>query len=263
MLGRLMKYDLKWEFKPLIVFYILALFFSILARGLSNIENSLIFNIITQICYGSAIIMMINIIINSLMRCWVRFLRNIYKDEAYLTHTLPVNKKDIFLSKILTGFIVILISSIIILICLAICYYSQNNIEIIKGLFSPMTSLIGENYIFYILTIIFMLILEFAFMLMAGYLGIILGHKSNNFKIVKSVIYGFLAFILVSLTTLVLMYIIGLFNNDIMNMFNTVELPSKNSINILLFGGLAIYIIYILIYYGVGRKLLKNGVDVE
>ena len=104
MLGRLMKYDLKWEFKPLIVFYILALFFSILARGLSNIENSLIFNIITQICYGSAITMMINIIINSLMRCWVRFLRNIYKDEAYLTHTLPVNKKDIFFIKNINWF---------------------------------------------------------------------------------------------------------------------------------------------------------------
>ena len=52
MLGKLLKYDLKWTYKGVIVFYILAIMFSIIGRLLSEIENSLIFNIIGKVCIG-------------------------------------------------------------------------------------------------------------------------------------------------------------------------------------------------------------------
>ena len=39
MLKKLLKYDLKWTYKPLVVFYILALVASIIGRILSEIEN--------------------------------------------------------------------------------------------------------------------------------------------------------------------------------------------------------------------------------
>ena len=39
MLGKLLKYDLKWTYKLLIVFYLLAIFFAILGRILTDIEN--------------------------------------------------------------------------------------------------------------------------------------------------------------------------------------------------------------------------------
>ena len=103
MLGKVMKYDFKWVCKPLLVFYILGLIFSVATRLMGNIQNSIVFTVITQICSGAAISMMASIVINSLMRCWVRFIRNIYKDESYLTHTLPVKNETIFLSKVLTG----------------------------------------------------------------------------------------------------------------------------------------------------------------
>ena len=48
MLGKLLKYDLKWVYKVVIVFYILALFFSIVGRALSCIENSVVFSAVTQ-----------------------------------------------------------------------------------------------------------------------------------------------------------------------------------------------------------------------
>ena len=46
MLGKLLKYDLKWGYKPLVVFYILSLFFAVLAKVFQQIENSLIFLVI-------------------------------------------------------------------------------------------------------------------------------------------------------------------------------------------------------------------------
>lgn len=89
MLKKLLKYDLKWSYKPLVIFYILAFIFACLGRIFSEIENSMIFNIIGQICKGALIAMLVNILINNLMRVWARFIKNIYKDESYLTHTLP------------------------------------------------------------------------------------------------------------------------------------------------------------------------------
>ena len=46
MLGKLLKYDLKWVYKVVVVFYILSFVFSAIGRGLSLIENSIIFSIV-------------------------------------------------------------------------------------------------------------------------------------------------------------------------------------------------------------------------
>ena len=42
MLGKLLKYDLKWVYKVVVVFYILAFIFSVIGRALNEIENSFI-----------------------------------------------------------------------------------------------------------------------------------------------------------------------------------------------------------------------------
>ena len=49
--------------------------------------------------------MFVNAVINTLMRVWARTVRNVYKDEAYLTHTLPVEKSKIYLSKFIAAII--------------------------------------------------------------------------------------------------------------------------------------------------------------
>ena len=87
MLRKLLKYDLKWCYKPLIVFYGLALFFSVITRVVEQFPESVIFMLIDKICCGIVIVMLINILINNFIRAWVRFIKNLYKDESYLTHT--------------------------------------------------------------------------------------------------------------------------------------------------------------------------------
>ena len=113
MLGKLLKYDLKWVYKLVIIFYTLAFIFSVIGRSLGKIENSLVFDILSKIAFGFAISMMVSSLINSLIRLWVRFVRNIYKDESYLTHTLPVKKQQIFASKVISGIITIFTTMII------------------------------------------------------------------------------------------------------------------------------------------------------
>ena len=101
MLKKILKYDLLYIYKVLIVFYTLSLFFAVMTR-ITTIDNPpLIMLIINKILSGTTIALIINIIINSIMRIWVRFKNNIYGDESYLTHTLPVKKrKHIFIKNI-------------------------------------------------------------------------------------------------------------------------------------------------------------------
>ena len=243
MLGKLLKYDLKWTYKLLIVFYLLAIFFAILGRILTDIENSFILNIIGKICIGTTVAMIVNIIINSLMRSWVRFTRNLYKDECYLTHTLPVRKSTIYMSKILSGIISIFTSCITIVICLLICYYTKENMEALKN----SLQIVANTYDSTIFS----------------YLGIIVGHKSNNKKMIKSIIYGYIFYIATNAITLMVAYVFALFNEDIMNLFNTVSAPSVDIIKQILYGGMALYVIYIISYYFIGKKQFEKGVNVD
>ena len=114
MLGKLLKYDLKWIYKLVIVFYALAFIFSLFSRMFLSIGDSLLWSILSKISSGIAVSMLVSSIINTLMRSWVRFVRNIYKDEGYLTNTLPVSKRDIYLSKVLSSIIIMLTTTIVI-----------------------------------------------------------------------------------------------------------------------------------------------------
>ena len=73
MLNKLLKYDLKYMIKSMIVFYILAIFFALLTRIFFSLEQSTIIHLIGQISLGFLISMIFNILINTMMRSWIRF----------------------------------------------------------------------------------------------------------------------------------------------------------------------------------------------
>ena len=262
MLGKLLKYDLKWIYKLVIVFYALAFIFSLFSRMFLSIGDSLLWSILSKISSGIAVSMLVSSIINTLMRSWVRFVRNIYKDEGYLTNTLPVSKRDIYLSKVLSSIIIMLTTTIVIITCLFICYYSKENIDILKRVLEITASSYNTSVIKLILTIGMIFFLELTFILLVGYTGIIIGHRSNNNKIVKSIIWAFGMYIFTQLITIGLIYIIGLFNKDIMNIITTNVVSIKGIKNILV-GGIAMYIIYNIIYYIIGKRELEKGINID
>lgn len=262
MLKKLLKYDLKWCYKPLSVFYILALFFSIIVRIVESFEQSLIVLIIDKICCGVVIAMIVNILINCFMRNWARFVRNIYKDESYLTHTLPVSKNKIYLSKILTAIITLLTSFIVIIACLAIAILNKDTWIILKESLEQSAIYFNSSVFSLIFVMIITIFFEFLFMMMSGILGIIIGHRSNNLKIVKSIVIGFVIYMVLSFMSLVALFVAGLLNPDIMSLFNNIEV-SSNALKSMMLVGILVYTIYNVGIYFIGNKLLNKGVDVD
>ena len=263
MLKKLLKYDLKSVYKILIVFYGLSIFFSLLTRVFLSIDNSYIFNIIGKVCSGITISMIFNIIINNMMKLWVRFKCNFYNDESYLTHSLPVEKKDLFLSKMLASFTSLFTSLIIIIVSLYIAFYSKMNISIIKNMLLPLAEVYDSTILTIILAFLFICFLEIMNMLFSGYVGIVLGHKKNNNKMGYSILFGFVIYLCTQLFTVISVFITALFNKDLMNLFYTVENVNVDVLKLCVYLAMIIYFINIVILYIINLKLFTKGVDVD
>ena len=263
MLGKLLKYDLKWIYKVVAVFYILAFIFSIIGRGLSFIENSLVFNITAQIAFSFAISMLVSSLINCLMRLWARFIRNLYKDESYLTHTLPIERKTIYLSKVLSALICVFTTTVISIVCLFVCYYSKDNLELLKTLLELAATTYNTTVLNLLLLISVVIFLEIMFIVLIGYVGIILGHKSNKNKMVRTLIIGFGIYFIMQVVTLGAIGIFGVFNPDVMNLINTTDVINIDAIKSVMYVGIGVYIVYIVFLYFIGNKQLEKGVNVE
>ena len=59
------------------------------------------------------------------------------------------------------------------------------------------------------------------------------------------------------------MIIAVIFNKNIMNLFNTVEAPNKETMKFLMFGGIVLYTLYNVLYGLIGNRQIKKGVNVE
>ena len=264
MLSKLLKYDLKYMLKNMSIFYILSIFFAITTRILFNMNQSVIVNIIGQISVGCMFSMIASTLINTMMRSWVRFRDSLYKDEAYLTHTLPVTKNELYNSKFIQTLTFFFISFIVILISLFIAYYSKNNWLLLTNYINTITTGLDMNTSFFIIMFITLIFLEVFNAIQCGFYGMILGHKKNNGKLGYSVLFGFIIYLLAQTLVLALVFVYGLFDSSVMELFKTATV----SIDVQAFKVLAIvasllYLVIIFIMSILCKKELNKGVNIE
>lgn len=264
MLKKLLKYDLKWIYKVIAVFYALAAFFALLSFGLSAWGNSTLFNVLAQISCGFTVAMVANCIVNSIMRSWVRFHNNMYKDESYLTHTLPVSRHTIFLSKTISALICTFISTAVSALCIILCYYNNAVIkESVKSILESLAESFGVSKAAVLAFFVFIVFLEIMFILLSGYNGIILGHKSNKKKMPKSIIIGFAVYLAFNILTVGLICLAGVFDDRIMGMITSADVVDMSAVKICFIVSAAVYAVYNLALYVIGSKCLKKGVNID
>lgn len=263
MLTKLLKYDLKDIYKILIIFYSLAIFFATLTRIFFNIENSLVMNIIGKVCSGVTISMLFNILINNVMRLWARFKSNFYGDEAYLTHTLPVKKSTLYISKILAALFSLFTTVAVAVLALFIAYYSKENMQVIKALLESAGQSFDLSPALFLLIIAFVLFLEFLSAVQCGFSGIILGHKMYRGKIGFSVLYGFIVYSITQVFAVLTVFVAGLFNDDMMLLFTSNQLNSLSVLKTAMTVAIVTYFAISVIVYFVNQKLFNKGVNVE
>ena len=97
----------------------------------------------------------------------------------------------------------------------------------------------------------------------SGILGIVIGYKSSNHKVLKSVFIGITLYFIMQLLILGIVYIVGLFNTPIGSLFNNNYNVLDDSYKSLIIIVNIIYVVFISIMYFIGKKLFNKGVNVE
>ena len=264
MLIKLLKYDLKYMIKNMCIFYILAIFFAITTRLLSLPQQSVMIEILSKISSGCMIAMIANIVINVMMRSWVRFRDSFYKDEAYLTHTLPVTKNDLYNSKLIQTLIFFFIGFVISLVTLFIAYYTSDTWQLIKEYVKTITTGFNMSTTFFIIMAIVIIFLELFNAIQCGFLGIILGYRRNNGKLGFSVLYGFIAYLIAQTLVLGLVYVYGLFDSTVMELFKSATISiDVNAFKILAIVASIMYLTIIFSMSIICKKTLNKGVNIE
>ena len=263
MLNKLLKYDLKWMFKFLSIFYILGLFFAVLTRLFLKVDNSLFMNIVSEITRGATFSMVFSALVNNLLRLWVKFRQSVYGDESYLTHTLPVKKSSIYLSKMLTAVITVFASFAVIILALLILYYSKANLEALKNYFLPFLDVFDISFAGVLTLLFLVLFLEFINILQCGLTGIIIGHRFNNNKLGMSVLFGFICYSISQIIIVILMFIPAIFNSDIMNIFVTTDALNFGILKPVVIYSVVSYTLINIIGLFINIKIFNKGVNVD
>ena len=60
-----------------------------------------------------------------------------------------------------------------------------------------------------------------------------------------------------------IIYIVGFFNQDVMQLFKSMGEINASAVKTVLIGGILMYAIYDILYCILGNKILKNGVNVD
>lgn len=264
MLKKLIKYDTKWTLKNIYIFIGLGLFFGIVARLLDLAPDSLFFKIVKGIFKGASLSMTISALVNSIIRPWVRMELNMYKDQAYLTHTIPVSRSIIYLSKFLNALICIVLSSAVLLIDLFIMYYSKETIETLKLSLNMLATTLDVSVVLFIVLVSFVVLVEALFIVQCGYFGIVYGNSYNKNKGAKTFIYGFASYIVSTFVTLIVLIIWSLFDKELHGVvFGGNSNIDFSLIKVLMIFSIIIYVIYIMVLYYLSNKKLTKGINID
>ena len=121
--------------------------------------------------------------------------------------------------------------------------------EVLKTVLELAASTYNTTVLNLLLLVSIVIFLEIMFVVLIGYVAIILGYKSNQKKMVKTLVIGFALYMITQIVTLGAIFVFGLFNPNVMNLINTTDIVNIDAIKSVMYMGIGVYVMYIIFYY--------------
>ncbi len=261
MLSKLMKYDLKKMTKVLIYIYIISLGLALITRFINIWKNIQFFMILGSVFASLTYSAIVSILVNMFIAIIGVFIRSFYKDESYLTHTLPVTKNNLLASKYLSALIVIFISVLVSFLDLFIVLYSPEFMQQLKMILELSFTSFNIPVSLALVLIGLIILFEITTMISITFASIVMACRSNNSRVIKGVKIFIKFYLITGIFTVLVASIIAGFMGQINNMF--AETMSQEVFIMLLIVALVMYILYSVMFYFVARKQFNKGVNVD
>ena len=250
MLGKVLKYDLKALCRYLIPLYAVLFGLGIMIRLLGFFDNVSIIAIICGLMIVALVVLScLSFVLNGIFSVKY-YLENLFKDEGYLTHTLPVKKGTLLFSKVLASLVTFSMTALVLIISLIVAFYQ-------KGLFVDVVKVLNLSiygmsvYEFLLFMIVYGIIGYVATILMV-YAAVAIGYSRSSNKLVSSVVWGLIFYFVMEFLYLGLLGIIMIINptfisnldNSVFMMKDLITFFSIFMVFTALIGGVYYYISY-------------------
>ena len=258
MLGKVLKYDLKSMGKSLFPLYAGLIVLALVLKVISFITDSVsAFKFVYNIMFIFFIILVIGGLFYTFLVSIMRYYKNLYSDEGYLTHTLPVGTNSLLFSKVVSSLVYIVLSVIISFISIIIVLGYNDVVSVLKeGL--EFFSLCFDMSVFSIaMWAIFFLLLSYICYVLMVYTGISLGNMHSKNKITFSVVYTVAIYYVTQILGVLMLGIIFLINPDIMGQLDQ-AIPDKKYFIQVIGSGIGLNIVVVLVCYFICYNRLKH-----
>ena len=261
MIKKLMKYDMKKMFWVLGYIYVICIALAGISRLFLIGKNIQILAIIGAVFQGITYSAIGSIIVNTFVQIIRTFIVTFYKDESYLTHTLPVTKDKLLLSKYLSALIVICSSVIVCFVSLFIMFYSSDFVIGLRALIQTAVTNFNIPTGLFIFLIVVVLAAQICAMISMSFAAIVKANTYNSKRVFKGFIWFVIYYFASMFANLLLIVICFVISGNITSLFATL-LPQGAFLTILIVGALA-YIACSFIFYFICNKQFKKGVNVD
>lgn len=268
MLKKLLKYEFKATSTYLLPIYAIVVSISIFARILSFIpvfQESLI--LFTQLFNVGHILSLIACGALTMIFLVLRFYNNLITDEGYLMHTLPVNTDQLIISKLLTSFVWIISTLMVILGSIAIAYATPERMkyifdELYEGILYMFEYSPASSVLFFIITFL-IVIFGAAQTILMVYLSISCGQLFGNHRVIGS----FASYAAINTVTSIISTVVMALVSSLQSFDNIDQFLNQMSLESVVWAYLIISLIFVLfwgsVFYLGTRYLLKNKLNLE
>lgn len=263
MLKKLMKYDFVWISKVLVYHTSILLVAAAIGRLVSPLSpRSMFWSVMDGVFLSLMIGAACSLLFTAFLRCAARYINNTYKDESYLTHTLPVTRGQQYTSKALSSAAVLALSLVVCLIATAIYNSYRERWDMVKYYLSnPQTRTL-------ILLFVLVVVLQIVCMLLCTLAGATLGYRKESHKLLHSLLFILLLYVVTQGVIVGVIYLISRFDSGVAALFTTstrsmtefLTDPVSTKICWIL---AAEYIIANVALFFFGKRALEKGVNVD
>lgn len=261
MIKRLFYKDVKDITKVLKYMCLACLSLAVIARLFKLGDHIGVLNILAIVFQNTLYAGIVNVLVNAIISIIRVFVVDFYKDQSYLTHTLPVSKATLLSAKYLASFSVLIGSILVSLISLLICFVSKDLFSIIGNFLSETAPGLDISLGIFLALIVILIILQILSYTAMGFTAIIKGHQSNRKKAGKSVLW-FLLFYFASMIFILLIAVVVFAINGNLNALFLETIPANYLLSIIVCAIIADIILTTLFIF-LSIKEFNKGVNVD
>lgn len=258
MLRKLFKLEFTWVNKFFPWFALGAVVFALgsrLTNDLTSVAGLIIHNTLQSI----AISVVVSLICNVFARSFVHFKAGLFKDEAYLTHTLPVEKSELWNTRVLSFLLSTFLCIVLLLTTLAILFMNETIWSTIKNVLAEYQ----VASIFFVLTFFF----EVITLGLSVFNGILIGHRKDTKRNLRSVLISLGIYYLTQVFLLGIAFILSILLPSLKTVFADSSSLSFTEFtlslkNFFILSGTYYVAVSVALYF-LGKHILSKGIDVE